>query len=62
MIRTIKGIMVMLFLAAVDLDFIALYKDCENVYTYPYQSNCTVVCDETIELGVLEAKHNVMHF
>ena len=47
---------------AVDPDFIALYKDCENVYTYPYRSNCTVVCDESIELGVLEGKHNVMHF
>ena len=46
---------------AIDPRFIALYKDCKNVYTYPYQSSCTVVCDESIELGVLEAKTNVMY-
>lgn len=44
---------------AVDPDFIALYKDCENAYTYRIQSDCRVVCDESVEIGVLESQHTV---
>ena len=40
---------------AVDLSFIAVYLDCTVVYKQPYVSGCTVVCDETIEVGVLES-------
>lgn len=44
---------------AVDPDFIALYKDCENAYTYRIDSDCRVICDESVEIGVLESKDSV---
>ena len=44
---------------AVDPGFIALYKDCEQVTTVRNASRCTVRCDETVEVGVLEAETNV---
>ena len=46
---------------AVNLDFIAFYKDCDNVHTHSCKMNCRVVCDESVELGVLEGQHNVMN-
>lgn len=46
---------------AVDPEFIVLFKDCENVHIQRYNnSDCRVVCDESVEFGVLEAEYNVM--
>lgn len=44
---------------AIDQSFIALYVDCSRVYTYPIQSGCTVICDETVEISVLESYSEV---
>ena len=45
---------------AVDLSFLVVYVDCQQAYTYPINSGCTVVCDETVEIGVLEGANNVI--
>ena len=45
---------------AVDLSFIAVYLDCSIAYMYPFVSGCTVPCDSSVEMGVLESPKNVM--
>lgn len=44
---------------AVDPGFIALYKDCENTSIHTIESDCRVVCDESVEIGVLESEDSV---
>jgi hypothetical protein len=41
---------------AVDLSFIVVYLDCNQVHTHVFVSDCTVVCDETVEIGMLESE------
>ena len=44
---------------AVDPSYISVYGDCVNVQKYTINSGCTVPCDESIEVGVLESPVNV---
>lgn len=44
---------------AVDPEFISLYKDCVEVTTVRGAAGCTVRCDESVDIGVLESETNV---
>ena len=45
---------------AVDQSFIVVYLDCNQVHTHLFVSGCTVVCDETVEIGMLESEFTVI--
>lgn len=44
---------------SVDPGVFNLYLDCEKVFTHIHEHNCRVICDETVNVTVLQSSENV---